>query len=411
MNEQQLSDLLKFASEFSSIKEEEQKKLPFHLNLVDQLHINENAHSRILMHLLSYKNDNGKYVFLTSLIDLIKEKQSGDFGKITIESPQITQEKERIDLWVRDNDYAIIFENKIYNAADQDAQISRYINKTKEGLRNYREEDIYVVYLSQYPKEPELQSWGEYKDSFRSRYVNLSFCYDILPWLKDKILPTIKYKELFLQTAIIQYIDYLEGLFKIRNIDKPMNMELNKLIEQHYKLSDESAKDKIRTIQKPAQEIDDLSSQMKALLESYRQIIFDSWREQTRKNYSRFCPNKKHNENNWFITDVTIENVYGRQVTVYMGADYTEVNSIIFYCGFFLDYNSTDENDSIVENRIKQELQSSEIELSGTNNKTQPKQIFEAFDEYNYKDVFDVAYKAFCDIVNKVKSISEQSCS
>ncbi len=190
-----------------------------------------------------------------------------------------------------------------------------------------------------------------------------------------------------------------------------MNMELNKLIEQHYKLSDESAKDKIRTIQKPAQEIDDLSSQMKALLESYRQIIFDSWREQTRKNYSRFCPNKKHNEKNWFITDVTIENVYGRQVTVYMGADYTEVNSIIFYCGFFLDYNSTDENDSIVENRIKQELQSSEIELSGTNNKTQPKQIFEAFDEYNYKDVYDVAYKAFCDIVNKVKSISEQSCS
>ncbi len=411
MNEQQLSDLLKFASEFSSIKEEEQKKLPFHLNLVDQLHINENAHSRILMHLLSYKNDNGKYVFLTSLIDLIKEKQSGDFGKITIESPQITQEKERIDLWVRDNDYAIIFENKIYNAADQDAQISRYINKTKEGLRNYREEDIYVVYLSQYPKEPELQSWGEYKDSFRSRYVNLSFCYDILPWLKDKILPNIKYKELFVQTAIIQYIDYLEGLFKIRNIDKPMNMELNKLIEQHYKLSDESAKDKIRTIQKPAQEIDDLSSQMKALLESYRQIIFDSWREQTRKNYSRFCPNKKHNEKNWFITDVTIENVYGRQVTVYMGADYTEVNSIIFYCGFFLDYNSTDENDSIVENRIKQELQSSEIELSGTNNKTQPKQIFEAFDEYNYKDVYDVAYKAFRDIVNKVKSISEQSCS
>jgi hypothetical protein len=409
MNEQQLSDLLNFASEFSSLKEEEQKKLPFHLNLVDQLHINENAHSRILMHLLSYKNDNGKYVFLTSLIDLIKEKHSGDFSKITIESPQITQEKERIDLWVRDKVYAIIFENKIYNADDREAQLSNYIEKTLK--HNYNKNQIFVVYLSQYPKEPELQSWGEYKDSFRSRYVNLSFCYDILPWLKDKILPTIKYKELFLQTAIIQYIDYLEGLFKIRNIDKPMNMELNKLIEQHFKLSDESAKDKIRTIQKPAQEIDDLSSQMKALLESYRQIIFDSWLEQTRKNYSRFCPNKKHNENNWFITDVTIENVYGRQVTVYMGADYTEVNSIIFYCGFFLDYNSTDENDSIVENRIKQELQSSEIELSGTNNKTQPKQIFEAFDEYNYKDVYDVAYKAFCDIVNKVKSISEQSCS
>ena len=112
MNEQEFSDLLQFASDFSKTKEKEQQKLPFHLNLVDQLHINENAHSRILMRLLSYKNDNGKFVFLTSLIDLIKEKQSGDFGKITIESPQITQEKERIDLWVRDNDYAIILKIK-----------------------------------------------------------------------------------------------------------------------------------------------------------------------------------------------------------------------------------------------------------------------------------------------------------
>ena len=405
MNEQQLSDLLNFASEFSSIKKEEQKKLPFHLNLVDQLHINENAHSRILMHLLSYKNDNGKYVFLTSLIDLIKEKQSGDFGRITIESPQITQEKERIDLWVRDNDYAIIFENKIYNAVDQEAQISRYINKTKEGLRNYREEDIYVVYLSQYPKEPELQSWGEYKDSFRSRYVNLSFCYDILPWLKDKVLPNIKYNELFLQTAIIQYIDYLEGLFKIRNTDKPMNMELNRFIEHHFNLTCESAKDKIRNIQKSALELDDLSSQMKALLESYRQIIFESWREQTRKKYSGLQPNKKHDEKGWYITDVTISNVYGRQVPVYMGADHTGVNTVSFYCGFFIDDNSADENESVLE-KLKKELQLFEI-----NDKAQPKQIFKGFEEDDYKDDYDVVYKAFCDIVNKAKSINEQSCS
>lgn len=373
------------------------------------MHINENAHSRILMHLLSYKNDHGKYVFLTSLIDLIKEKQSGDFGKITIESPQITQEKERIDLWVRDKDYAIIFENKIYNADDREAQLSNYIVKTLK--HNYNKNQIFVVYLSQYPKEPELQSWGDYKDSFRSRYANLSFCYDILPWLKDKILPNIKYKELFLQTAIIQYIDYLEGLFKIRNIDKPMNMELNRLIEQHFNLTGESAKDKIWNIQKSALELDNLSSQMKALSESYRQIIFESWREQTRKNYSGLQPNKKHDEKGWYITDVTISNVYGRQVTVYMGADYFGANSIIFYCGFFLDDNSTDENDSVVENRIKDELHLSGIELSGINEKAQPKQIFKVFEEDDYKDNYDVVYKAFCDIVNIVGSINEQSCS
>lgn len=394
MNEQQLSDLLNFASEFSSIKEEEQKKLPFHLNLVDQLHINENAHSRILMHLLSYKNDIGKYVFLTSLIDLIKEMQSGDFGKITIESPQITQEKERIDLWVRDNDYAIIFENKIYNAADQDAQISRYINKTKEGLRNYREEDIYVVYLSQYPKEPELQSWGEYKDSFRSRYVNLSFCYDILPWLKDKVLSNINHKELFLQTAIIQYIDYLEGLFKIRNIDKPMNMELNKLIEHHFKLSDESAKDKIRIIQKPAQEIDDLSSQMKALLESYRQNIYETWKKKTEEKYSKLRPNQvsKGSGKGWVITDVTFDDIDGKQgkrAVVSIGCDGTQ-----FYSGFYFDFDLPAQDRELrgptVERLEKQ---------NHLNDRNKREELFKSFDI----EQFDEVYQHFEETIAIVK--------
>lgn len=397
MNEQQLSDLLNFASEFSSIKEEEQKKLPFHLNLVDQLHINENAHSRILMHLLSYKNDNGKYVFLTSLIDLIKEMQSGDFGKITIESPQITQEKERIDLLVRDNDYAIIFENKIYNAADQDAQISRYINKTKEGLRNYREEDIYVVYLSQYPKEPELQSWGEYKDSFRSRYVNLSFCYDILPWLKDKILPNINDKELFLQTAIIQYIDYLEGLFKIRNIDKPMNKELNRIIEEHFELIGEKVETKAKNLYENIQHVKDILYQMDALSETYRQRIHEEMRKETEKKYPELNTNEQYpTSNGWLVTDVTFDKIDNKKAIVYMGMD------TYYYCGFYFDYNLPEEERQVQKGRVVEELH---ILLPYSNSRQH--QIYQSFD----KEDFKAAFEFFCIIVNKVKSLSKQSYS
>ncbi len=397
MNEQQLSDLLNFASEFSSIKEEEQKKLPFHLNLVDQLHINENAHSRILMHLLSYKNDNGKYVFLTSLIDLIKEKQSGDFGKITIESPQITQEKERIDLWVRDNDYAIIFENKIYNAADQDAQISRYINKTKEGLRNYIEEDIYVVYLSQYPKEPELQSWGDYKNSFRSRYVNLSYCYDILPWLKDKILPNINHKELFLQTAIIQYIDYLEGLFKIRNIDKPMNKGLNRIIEEHFELIGEKVETKAKNLYENIQHVKDILYQMDALSETYRQRIHEEMRKETEKKYPELNTNEQYpTSNGWLVTDVTFDKIDNKKAIVYMGMD------TYYYCGFYFDYNLPEEERQVQKGRVVEELH---ILLPYSNSRQH--QIYQSFD----KEDFKAAFEFFCIIVNKVKSLSKQSYS
>ena len=392
MNEQQLSDLLKFASEFSSIKEEEQKKLPFHLNLVEQLHINENAHSRILMHLLSYKNENGKYVILTSLIDLIKEKHSGEFSKITIESPQITQEKERIDLWIMDKDYAIIFENKIYNAADQEAQLSRYIVKTIN--YGYNEQQIYIVYLSQYPKEPEQQSWGEYKESFRSRYVNLSYCYDILPWLKDKILPNIKYKELFLQTAIIQYIDYLEGLFKIRNIDKPMNMELNKLIEQHFNLTGESAKDKIRNILKSAEEIDDISSQMKALLESYRQNIYETWKKKTEAKYSKLYPNQvsQGSGKGWVITDVTFDEIDGKQgkrAVVSIGCDGTQ-----FYSGFHFAFDLPEQD---------RKLQGPTVERLKSKNHLKDSNIREELYKSFDIEQFDEVYQHFEETIAIVK--------
>lgn len=401
MNEQELFDLLQFASKFSETKEKERQKLPFHLNLIDQLHINENAHSRILMHLLSYMNGERKYVFLTSLIDLIKwGKQKGDYGSINVVSPSISQEKERIDLWVRDNSFAIIFENKIYNAADKEAQLSRYIEKTiKHG---YNEQQIFVVYLSQYPKEPELQSWGKYKESFRSRYVNLSFCYDILPWLRNKVLPNIKGKEPFLQTAIIQYIDYLEGLFKKREIDKTMNMKLNELIEQHFNVAGQSETEKIQNIQKSAQELDSLTSQMKTLLETYRQNIFERWREQTSKQYPEFRPNKKHEAKRWFITDVTIKNIDEKQISVYIGADYIEGNSVIFYCGIFYDHDSTDEIQRLQESVVDK----LGLKLPHTNKIAQ--QIFNSFDNGVYRDDYNVVYKFFCNIVDNIKSLSER---
>ena len=388
MNEQQLSDLLNFASEFSSIKEEEQKKLPFHLNLVDQLHINENAHSRILMHLLSYKNVDGQYVYLASLVDLIKEKQTGEFSNIAIASPEITQEKERIDLWIRDENYAIIFENKIYNAADQEAQISRYIKKTKEGKRRYKEEDIYIVYLSQYPKEPELQSWGEYKDSFRSRYVNLSFCYDILPWLKDKVLSNINHKELFLQTAIIQYIDYLEGLFKTRNIDKPMNNELQKLIIKQFNLSEKSDKDCISSLREKCNGINEVAQQMNKMIEDYRKNIYETWKKKTKENFSGLNPNKKSEAAaGWPITDVTFDDIDGKTVVVYIGCDGTQ-----FYSGFYFDFIQSDED---------RKLQGPTVEklkkhLSQTND---IKQMFESFDN----DQFDEVYQHFEETIAIVK--------
>lgn len=162
--------LLELVDEFSKIRTRELLKIPYYVNIIDELHINENAHSRILLKFLEFRNQRGEYEILQSLLDYISSQCRKDsFKDIHIQRPEITHETERIDLWIKDKDYAIIFENKACGAVDQDEQISRYIEKTKN--KEYKEEQIYIVYLPAESKEPEIQSWGTYKDAFENRYI------------------------------------------------------------------------------------------------------------------------------------------------------------------------------------------------------------------------------------------------
>lgn len=270
------------------IKEEWLSKLPYHLNVIDELHINENAHSRILTKLLQYKSESGRYEFLESLLAYIVTKRDcTDFGYIIIKEPQITQEKCRIDLWVRDKEYAIIFENKVYNARDQEHQLSKYINQTKQC--NYREEQIFVVYLSSWGQEPEEQSWDKYKDVFASRYVNLSFRDDIVNWLKKQVILNIRDKDFYLNSAVLQYIDYLEGIYKKRTIDKEMNMEIRKVIEERLKLDKcLDNREKVRILQSKIDDMDEILRQMETMQNEYRNKIFASWREEVANRYPQY---------------------------------------------------------------------------------------------------------------------------
>lgn len=299
MEKQELEDLLNFSKEFRKKKEEEEKKLPYHVNVIDELHINENGHSRVLTKLLQYKNEKNEYEILQSLLDYIKQKNK-NFENIKITNPKITQEKERIDLWVRDEKYAIIFENKVYNAEDQDAQICRYIEKTRPYVNN--DTQIFVIYLSRDGKEPDPQSWGEYKKDFKSRYVNLSFRYDILPWLKElqKKLGE-KSKEKYLQSAILQYIDYLEGnkMFRTGSIYENMNMELDKLIEDHYTIND------IEKLLNDKENIALVVEQMNRLCNKKFEKLYDDWRNDTKTVFENLEPCQN---GYWPITQVTIKN-------------------------------------------------------------------------------------------------------
>ena len=232
-------NLIKLLNEFNIAYSRLKQSLPYHLNVIDELHINENAHSRILCKLLLFRSDTGEYEILQSLIKYISRYNKA-FDGIIIKSPEITQELERIDIWVKDKEggYAIIFENKVYDANDQEAQIARYIKKTRN---KFDDNQIFVVYMpSVSDYEPSSQTWEDNEtgeslyDKFKNRYAKVSFDGGVLPWLKENVLPNIRVKDGYLHSALLQYIDYLEGRFDKRNNNKKTNMEIKRFLDEEF---------------------------------------------------------------------------------------------------------------------------------------------------------------------------------
>lgn len=255
-----------------NVKVEKEKyllELPYHINIIDELHINENAHSRILAKLLQYRNKTGRYVILESLVDFIRGKRtSEEFDNITIEAPIITQEARRIDLWIRDykTKCALIFENKIYGAIDQESQLFRYIEESRDC--DFNDNEIFVFYLPKFKNEmPSDQTWKstETKQIFQNRFMVLSFRDDILEWLKSQVIPNIRPEDKFLSSALTQYIDYLEGMFSIRIINKTINMKLQDIIKEKLNLNNCSDDEVLDKIQETINDFQDVVNQLASM--------------------------------------------------------------------------------------------------------------------------------------------------
>ena len=223
MERENLIPTIQFVKKITQLLEEARRSLPYNLNVIDELHANENAHSRILCKLLGYENVSKKYSILDSFIRYIAQF-TPSFGQIIVDIPQITQEKERIDLWIKDRTYAIIIENKIRGAIDRNTQLERYIEKTKNADKRYNDDNIFVIYLTSDNHQPTENSWGKYDESIirNNNCAIVSFQDNILPWLKEDILPNCTLREDILSSAIKQYIDYLEGMYNERASQKKL---------------------------------------------------------------------------------------------------------------------------------------------------------------------------------------------
>lgn len=195
------------------------EKEPYRMNLVELLHANENAHTRILVKLLRYNHHDGNLEFAKSFVR--------KFVRIDCDcsDPEVWEQIDYIDALIGEHGrYAIVIENKINWAADQDKQIERYIVAAQERL-GVSSEQLYVIYLTdngiKTPAENSLtdkarEVLGTTAET-DGRLIKLNYRDDVITWLADEVLPFCRHGDVQTIHALEQYLDYLRN----RLVDKP----------------------------------------------------------------------------------------------------------------------------------------------------------------------------------------------
>ncbi len=239
---EEIAERIELAKVLGNYYEQQKEALPFHINVIDELHANENAHTRILTHLLKYKED-GKHVILASFLEQLPTFNLESFD---IEKSKVYFNRDNIDgLIEKSGEYAVIIENKIHWAVDQDKQIERYVNTEIE--RGIPSDNIWVVYLTRdgRKKVEDYSLTDKTKDILRDRFLEMDYYHNILPWLKETILPNCRVREEWLESAIKQYIDHLEGLFDIRESRKGFRKKVQGQIAKSIGCTKEMSKGEV----------------------------------------------------------------------------------------------------------------------------------------------------------------------
>jgi len=344
--EETIDSVFALRDSFMHIYDEETNKLPYHVNIIDELHADENAHTRILLKFLSYKKDNS-YPLVISFIKLMIGKRDINFPYDKVYKPIVLFNKEYIDgLILEQGKYAIIIENKINWAIDQDKQIERYVNTAlNKGLNK---ENIFVVYLTQDGNKKigknsltdKVKSLLGITEETQGRFIELNYREDILPWLKNDILPNCIIKEDWLVSALKQYIDHLEGRFGLRTIKYKMNMELQEYLKAVMKLG-EQPEINHQIIKQKISDINKISNQLLLLKDDTEKGCWKLWLDRLKKDFPNYNLIENINAKKYPNIGVIVENKgvkYGILI---------EYDSHSIYYGIGRHFSSQDKKDEV----------------------------------------------------------------
>lgn len=227
------SDIIKQVSSFGETLQKLDKEFPSKINLLNEIKINENTHSKILFRLLNQKINREKYLLKSFIEELMKPNSTFIFRE-NYDNYVLTLEWRKIDLLIHSpKQQAIIIENKVNDANDQENQLENYIEVCKNEL-GLDEENIFVVYLTRFGGIPTLNSLSdETRNRFKDRFILVSYSNFIYRWLDDLTNHEKLKKDENLIQNIKFYQQHLGYKLKIDNIEQKKSSKMIEELENH----------------------------------------------------------------------------------------------------------------------------------------------------------------------------------
>ena len=291
--------LLELYGIIQKAKDEERKKVPYRFNALLQASPLEPGISGILAGFFQQKTK-GEYRVLKSFV----KRFWGASLAALISSPKIKTEEpvkynSRIDILIYEKDkYAIILENKIWDAVDQPNQLANYIDSMKSIGYGFSDKQIYVGFLPRTKNHnPSLNSWisketcETYKEAFKGRYKLIDFAEKILPWLITSKEVQGICDDQYYDSSRFLFIDYLRRKLELDSIDNMVQKEIENKLKEHLYTDDPVADaDKLLQMINNLSKIDinEVVKQLTKLRKEKTVMAMQEWVDRLHRDYQEY---------------------------------------------------------------------------------------------------------------------------
>lgn len=284
-----LKDVLKMHDDMKTIRKEVEENSPYHFNaLLNSSPLEPNV-SNIFAGFLKQKS-NGRYSVLESFIKFcFGNSFASNIDKPIIETETEVKDLKRIDILIYEKGkYAIVIENKIWDAIEQPNQLTNYIKGVKEPRFGFTDNQIYIVYMpSTDEHRPTNVSWNKsYQQTFENRFRNISFRDSVIRWLESDDIQLID-DEYFVHSRFL-FIDFLKRVFKLTDTDNMENKNIEEYIHKELGLKENDHGYNVGLLTGRINEIRDCVNQLERMRREYCYQIVKDICLQLEKDYSEY---------------------------------------------------------------------------------------------------------------------------